>query len=73
MKRHDKREIGCVTKDQLPSQLILAAQPTLNEEIEDMTCGENKEDDVMLIITIIYIWVNTPFKKVSVVITEDDE
>ena len=73
MNRHDKHEIGCVTKYQLPSQLIPAAQPTLNEVIEDMTCAENKEDDVMLIITITYILVNTPFKKVSVVITEDDE
>ena len=42
--RH-KRGFGCVTKHKLPSQLIPVAQPTLDEETENMGCEENEEDD----------------------------
>ena len=73
MTRHHKREFGCVTKHELPSQLIHFAQPALNEEIEDMACEENEEDDVMPIITIADILTNTLYEEVSGVITEEDE
>ena len=38
-----------------------------------MACEENKEDDVIPIITIAGILVIAPFEEVSEVITEDDE
>ena len=40
---------------------------------KDMACEENKEDDVIPIITIAGILVIAPFEEVSEVITEDDE
>ena len=49
MTSHHKRGFGCVTKQKLPSQLIPVVQHTIDEEIEDMTCEENEEDDVMTI------------------------
>ena len=53
MTRHHKCGFGCVTKHELPSQLIPVVQSTLDEEIEDMTCQEIKKDNVMPIITIV--------------------
>ena len=49
MTSHHKRGFGCVTKQKLPSQLIPVVRHTIDEEIEDMTCEENEEDDVMTI------------------------
>ena len=49
MTSHHKRGFRCVTKQKLPSQLIPVVQHTIDEEIEDMTCEENEEDDVMTI------------------------
>ena len=66
--RHQKRGFGFVTKHKLPSQLIPVARPTRDEEIENMTCEENKEDNVIPIITIADILANGPFEEVSVVI-----
>ena len=60
------RGFGCMTKHKLPSQLIPVTRPTLVEEIEDMTCEENEEDNVMSIITIANILANAAFDKVSV-------
>ena len=73
MARHQKRWFGCVTKHKLPSQLVPVARPTLNEEIEDMGCEENEEDDVMPIVIIADILANAPFKEVWAAIIEDDE
>ena len=73
MTRHNKFGSGCVTKHNLPSQLIPVAQPTIDEEIENMACEENEEDDVMPVITIADILSNAQFEEVSKVITEDDE
>ena len=68
MTRHQKRGFGFVIKHKLPSQLIPVARPTHDEEIENMKCEENKEDNVMPIITIADILANGPFEEVSVVI-----
>ena len=70
MTRYYKRGFGWVTKHTLLSQLIPVA---LDEEIKDMVCEKNEEDDVMPIITIANVLANAPFEEVSVVITEDDE
>ena len=70
---HHKHGFGCVAEHKLPSPLIPVAQPTLNEETENMGCEENEEDDMMPIITIADILTSAPFEEVSVVITEDDE
>ena len=61
--RH-KRGFACLTK-----QLIPVVRPTLDEEIEDMACEENEEDDVIPIITIADTLINASLEEVSVVIT----
>ena len=66
LRGHTHRGFGCVTKHKLPSQLIPVTRPTIVEEIEDMTCEENEEDNVMSIITIANILANAPFDKVLV-------
>ena len=38
MNRHHEPGFGCMTKHELQSQLIPVTQPTLDEEIVDMTC-----------------------------------
>ena len=58
MSRHYKRGFGCVTKHKLPSQLIPVARSTIDEEIEDLACEENEEDDVIPVITITDILAN---------------
>ena len=65
MTRHHKRGLGCVTKHKLPSQLFPVARPTLDEEIEDMTCEEIEEDNVVPIITIANINVPIPMWPMS--------
>ena len=71
MIRHHEHGFGCVTKHKLPSHLIPVARPTLDEEIEDMVCEENEEDDVIPIMTMADILSNALFEEVSVVIIED--
>ena len=66
--RH-KRGFVCLTKRKLPKQLIPVVRPTLDEEIEDMACKENEEDDVIPIITIADTLINASLEEVSVVIT----